>query len=196
MPTRPTLTTLVAYGVIAGLTLACLMLVSLSPLAFDWGRELMAAVVALLGVLVGVRLYRRTHPVDRAAAENPVDASATIAALSMREREVLALLAGGLTNKELARRLNVSENTVKTHLANVYEKLGVGGRVQAVMAAQRLGAQFSSPFKGGEAGIREAQLRAAAAGSPCKANRGPEGAGRRMGPDTAARTPSPPQPSP
>ena len=144
MPLRHTLKTLTAYGVIAGITLVCLMLVSLSPLAFDWGRELMAAVIALLGVVVGIRLYRRRQP-DAPAAPGGNEtvlaprAAPTDAMLSLRERDVLALLVGGLSNKELARRLNVSENTVKTHLANIYEKLGVTGRVQAVMAAQQFG---------------------------------------------------------
>lgn len=148
-----TLRTLLAYGAVAGVVLLCLKLISLSPLAFDWGRELMAAAVALAGVAVGVWRYRRRTPRSDAQPltlpeSAPADAASApavdaAAVLSMREREVLALLAGGLSNKELARRLNVSENTIKTHLANVYGKLGVEGRVQAVMAAQRLGMQPS-----------------------------------------------------
>jgi ATP/maltotriose-dependent transcriptional regulator MalT len=60
----------------------------------------------------------------------------TVAALlSPREREALRLLAEGLSNKQMARRLNVSENTIKTHLANVYGKLGVNSRTQAIAQA-------------------------------------------------------------
>jgi DNA-binding CsgD family transcriptional regulator len=59
--------------------------------------------------------------------------------LSVREREVLRLLAQGLSNKELARALSVSENTVKTHLANLYAKLGVGRRTEALAIARRFG---------------------------------------------------------
>lgn len=59
--------------------------------------------------------------------------------LSPREREVLDLLVDGLAISQIARRLYISESTAKTHVANIYEKLGAGNRAQAVMAAVRLG---------------------------------------------------------
>jgi DNA-binding NarL/FixJ family response regulator len=59
--------------------------------------------------------------------------------LSAREREVLDLLVEGLAIAQIARRLYISESTAKTHVANIYEKLGAGNRAQAVMAAVRLG---------------------------------------------------------
>jgi DNA-binding NarL/FixJ family response regulator len=59
--------------------------------------------------------------------------------LSPREREVLDLLVDGLVISQIARRLYISESTAKTHVANIYEKLGAGNRAQAVMAAVRLG---------------------------------------------------------
>lgn len=58
-------------------------------------------------------------------------------ALTAREAELLTLLAEGLTNKELGRRLFISEATVKTHLAHIYAKLGVDSRAGAVSAALR-----------------------------------------------------------
>jgi ATP/maltotriose-dependent transcriptional regulator MalT len=58
-------------------------------------------------------------------------------ALSQREREVLALIADGATNREAAAKLFVSEATVKTHLLHVYEKLGVRDRAAAVAEAYR-----------------------------------------------------------
>jgi DNA-binding NarL/FixJ family response regulator len=57
------------------------------------------------------------------------------APLSQREREVLELIAGGSTNREAAKRLHISETTVKTHLLHVYAKLGVNDRAAAVAAA-------------------------------------------------------------
>ena len=48
--------------------------------------------------------------------------------LTSREREVIVMVAGGLSNKEIARRLSVSEATVKIHLHNVYRKIGVANR--------------------------------------------------------------------
>jgi DNA-binding NarL/FixJ family response regulator len=61
------------------------------------------------------------------------------AGLSAREREVLALVAEGLPNKTIARRLGISEKTVKTHLTKVFTVLGVGDRTSAALYAQRHG---------------------------------------------------------
>jgi DNA-binding NarL/FixJ family response regulator len=59
--------------------------------------------------------------------------------LTQRETQVLQLLAEGLSNKEIARALQVVEDTVKTHVAHILEKLGVQSRTQAVLSAMRLG---------------------------------------------------------
>ena len=59
--------------------------------------------------------------------------------LSRREREVLALVADGLPNKQIALRLAISEKTVKTHLTSIFERLGVADRYQAALWAQRHG---------------------------------------------------------
>ncbi|MFE1249340.1 response regulator [Streptomyces sp. NPDC058735] len=59
--------------------------------------------------------------------------------LSAREREVLALVAGGTSNREIARELFISEATVKTHLTHLYAKLGVNDRAAAVATAYRRG---------------------------------------------------------
>jgi DNA-binding NarL/FixJ family response regulator len=60
-------------------------------------------------------------------------------ALSKREHEVLALVAGGTTNREAAKRLFVSEATIKTHLLHIYDKLGVRDRAAAVSEAYKRG---------------------------------------------------------
>jgi DNA-binding NarL/FixJ family response regulator len=59
--------------------------------------------------------------------------------LSGREREVLALVAEGLPNKLIARRLGISEKTVKAHLTRVFERIGVTDRTQAALWARRHG---------------------------------------------------------
>jgi LuxR family transcriptional regulator, maltose regulon positive regulatory protein len=62
----------------------------------------------------------------------------TAASISIREQEILYLLSLGLSNREIALRLSIAESTVKTHLGNIYSKLGANGRVQAVARAQTL----------------------------------------------------------
>jgi DNA-binding NarL/FixJ family response regulator len=90
---------------------------------------------ALLGPTVTRRLL------DRFAATVPASNSDStiVASLTEREREILGLLAGGLSNAELAQRLFLSETTVKTHVSSVLRKLGVRDRVQAVIAAYNAG---------------------------------------------------------
>jgi DNA-binding NarL/FixJ family response regulator len=61
------------------------------------------------------------------------------APLSRREQEILALLADGLVNKQIAARLGISTNTVKTHLELLFEKLGVATRAEAVAMGVKRG---------------------------------------------------------
>lgn len=167
----PRLPALLGYGALAGVLLLCLKLISLAPLAVDWGRELVGATLALLAVAVGWRLAQRHAPKDSlhtattstpaatppaslphplaaaspdATAATATPATSAVAAslaepLSPREQEVLRLLGAGRSNKEIARALHLSENTVKTHLAKLYVKLGVGRRTEALAVALQRG---------------------------------------------------------
>jgi DNA-binding NarL/FixJ family response regulator len=83
---------------------------------------------------------RGESPLAPKAAQALVSARAeqqTDADLTPREREVLALLADGLPNKLIARRLDISEKTVKAHLTNIFQRIGVTDRTQAALWAQR-----------------------------------------------------------
>jgi DNA-binding CsgD family transcriptional regulator len=62
-----------------------------------------------------------------------------VEALTAREHDVLALVADGLPNREIARTLGISEHTVKFHLASIFGKLGVSTRTEAVQRGLRLG---------------------------------------------------------
>ena len=91
----------------------------------------------------GIRAAARGEsPLDPRAARAVLDARAEpdpLGGLSEREREVLALLAEGLPNKLIARRLQISEKTVKSHLTRVFREVGVTDRTQAALWAQRHG---------------------------------------------------------
>ncbi len=97
---------------------------------------LLAAAFLGLGVWVGSRLFPR-----RAAAGGFVvnDRVRETLGISEREFEVLGLLAAGRSNKEIASALNVSPNTVKTHVAKLYGKLEVTRRTAAIVRARELG---------------------------------------------------------
>jgi DNA-binding NarL/FixJ family response regulator len=60
-------------------------------------------------------------------------------ALTAREREVLGLVVEGLANKQIARRMGISEKTVKGHLTNLFQRIGVADRTQAALWAERTG---------------------------------------------------------
>ena len=71
-----------------------------------------------------------------APTETPTAAEGRVEGLSLREREVLSLVAGGLANKQIARALGISDRTVKTHLANIFRNIGVADRTSAAMWAR------------------------------------------------------------
>jgi DNA-binding NarL/FixJ family response regulator len=96
--------------------------------------QLQAAVAAVASGLVVAppEAWPATQAVQIAAGELPEP-------LTVREREVLQLLAEGLSNKLVARRLRISEHTVKFHVSSIYAKLGAANRTEAVSHAARAG---------------------------------------------------------
>jgi len=85
------------------------------------------------------------HPRAASALVSVRQVSETpVAKLTAREREVLSLVAEGLANKQIARRLGIKERTVKAHLTRVFAQLGVGDRLQAALWVERHGLARSS----------------------------------------------------
>ena len=76
---------------------------------------------------------------DSPAPAQPTRDNAVGTVLTNREREILALLADGLANKQIAARLGISKNTVKTHLELLFDKLDVSSRAEAVATGVRRG---------------------------------------------------------
>jgi DNA-binding CsgD family transcriptional regulator len=95
---------------------------------------LLALGFTVLGLWVGHRLTAKKS----AAAFERNDAAIAALNLTRRECEILDLLASGQSNKELARKLGISPNTVKTHLASLFAKLEVDRRVKAIEKARFL----------------------------------------------------------
>jgi DNA-binding NarL/FixJ family response regulator len=94
-------------------------------------------------VVHGIRIAAEGgSPLDPRAARSLLEAKSApdpLAGISPREREVLALLLDGMPNKLIARRLEISEKTVKSHLTSIFRRIGVNDRVQAVLWVERQG---------------------------------------------------------
>ena len=137
------------YGLLGGALIAALKLIEYRWLVVEHSVEiyggLVAAVFAGLGIWLGLRLTRRNETV--VVREVPVAAPAgfvrdegRLASLGItpRELEILELIAAGLSNREIAERVHVSENTVKSHSSRVFDKLGARRRTQAVQMGKSL----------------------------------------------------------
>lgn len=147
-PRRRALRDILIYGISGGLLIAVLKLTEYRFLVIENSFEiyagLIAALFAALGIWLGLTLTRKkTVTVIKEiqappAAEPFVLDQARLAQLEItpRELEILGLIAAGLSNREIATRLFVSENTVKTHSSRLFDKLGAKRRTQAVQLAK------------------------------------------------------------
>jgi two-component system, NarL family, response regulator LiaR len=150
--------TVLIYGLLGGVLIAALKLVEYRFLVVEHAVELyggiVAAIFAALGIWLGLTLTRpkdrlvvREVPVE-VRVEVPVRASEPFVAdpaavrrlgITPRELEILQAIAAGLSTREIAERLFVSENTVKTHASRVMAKLDARRRTQAVQIAKDAG---------------------------------------------------------
>lgn len=96
------------------------------------------AALAIVFVAIGLWVGMRINPSPAVTPFERNERALESLGLTAREYAVLELLARGQSNKEIARALAISPNTVKTHIANLYAKLGVSGRGKAVEAARSL----------------------------------------------------------
>jgi NarL family two-component system response regulator LiaR len=137
------------YGVCGGLLITILKLLEYRFLIVEHSLEfyggLIAALFAGLGIWLGLTLTRK-KPVMPLQVPAPATASFAIdetrvrqLGVTPREIEILGLIASGLSNREIAARLFVSENTVKTHSSRLFDKLGARRRTQAVQFGKAAG---------------------------------------------------------
>jgi DNA-binding CsgD family transcriptional regulator len=143
------------YGVPAGLLIVALKFVEYRFLVIDHAVEIYGAIVAAIfaavGIALGIRLTRERVIVREVTVEVPVVQLQTGAPFALNQREVeargitpreldiLCLIAEGLSTREMAERLFVSENTVKTHCSRLFDKLGVNRRTKAIQVGKALG---------------------------------------------------------
>jgi len=155
-PIGAALARIVGYGAVCGILLAALRWTDYRWLVLEhsieiWGG-LIAALFSALGIALGLRLTRRrvervlvpvevrvTVPVPETALFAVDERRQRELGVTARELEILGLIAAGLSNREIAERLFVSENTVKTHSSRLFDKLGARRRTQAVQLGQAAG---------------------------------------------------------
>jgi DNA-binding CsgD family transcriptional regulator len=101
--------------------------------------ELAARLATLLGAVPGLKLAQGEEACDLVLREPDVIDGGFEPALTPRERDVIALLAEGLSNREIAARLEISPATAKFHVGRVIDKLDATGRTDAVAHAARRG---------------------------------------------------------
>lgn len=150
--------TVLLYGILGGVLIALLKLVEYRYLVLEHSLEVYGGLVALLFATLGIWLghkLTRTHetvvvrevpvrvevrvpvPTDGPFVRN--EAQLERLGITPRELEILEAMAAGHSNREIAERLFVSENTVKTHAARVFSKLSAQRRTQAVQLAKAAG---------------------------------------------------------
>lgn len=143
------------FGLVGGLLIAALKWMEYRFLVIEHSFEiygaLVAATFAVLGIWLGLKLTRKqesvviqerviTKEVPVLASEPflPDDRKREALGITPRELEILEHIAQGLSNREIAAKLFVSENTVKTHSSRVFDKLGAKRRTQAVQLGKEL----------------------------------------------------------
>ncbi len=130
--------TVILYAVALALAAALLNWLEYRYAARAFSTEIYIALIAAGFAGLGLWVGRKLTPAPAAGPFERNQAAIRSLGLTARECEILEMLASGRSNKELARTLGISPNTVKTHLARLYEKLEVQRRVQAIEKARWL----------------------------------------------------------
>jgi two-component system, NarL family, response regulator LiaR len=134
------------YGTAGGLLIALLKLIEYKYFVRAYPAEVYAGLIAVIFAAAGLYFGVRSAKERVIVREVPVLAEPFVLdsarlenlGITQREHEVLMLIAAGLSNREIAEKLFVSENTVKTHSARLFEKMDVRRRTQAVQKAKEL----------------------------------------------------------
>jgi NarL family two-component system response regulator LiaR len=139
------------YGLCGGLLIAALRLIEYRFLVVEHSVEIYGALVASLFAALGVWLGLTLTRTKEVVVVKEVPAPAIVQPFAVNERkvqqlgitprelEILQLIANGMSTREMATALFVSENTVKTHASRLFSKLDVNRRTQAVQAGKTLG---------------------------------------------------------
>ena len=144
----PVKKSILIYGLSGGLLIAVLRLIEYRFLVIEHSVEIYGGLIALLfaglGIWLGLKLTSKKEVVvfKETAGSVPFsvnDGKLRELGVTRRELEILELIATGMSNREIAEKLFVSENTVKTHSSRLFDKLNAKRRTQAVQIGKELG---------------------------------------------------------
>jgi NarL family two-component system response regulator LiaR len=138
------------YGLVGGILIAVLKWTEYRFLVIEYSLEiyggLIAAIFAVLGIWLGLKLTKTKQTVVVKEVFVPSGEPFLLdekkregLGITRREMEILELISLGMSNREIAAKLFVSENTVKTHSSRVFDKLGAKRRTQAVQLGKEFG---------------------------------------------------------
>jgi DNA-binding CsgD family transcriptional regulator len=134
------LKTILLYGLSLGLLVLFLHFIEYSFLIKTHIFEVYGGLIAILFLGLGLWFGNKLQSKQKIEAKNVVlEANFSDSGISKREYEVLQLLSQGLSNQEIADKLFVSMNTIKTHTSRLFEKLEVKNRTQALLKAKEMG---------------------------------------------------------
>ena len=147
---RQTLIHVLIYGLFGGVLIASLKYIEFRFLVVGHALEIYGGLIALifagLGIWLGLKLTSRKEvlvikevPVPSAQPFSLNQERLKNLGITKRELEILELMAQGMSNREIAEKLFVSENTVKTHSSRLFDKLGAKRRTQAVQLGKETG---------------------------------------------------------
>jgi DNA-binding CsgD family transcriptional regulator len=138
------------YGLCGGVLIVLLKLIEYRFLVIEHSLEIYGGLIALLfaglGIWLGLKITKNKETIVVKEVLLPAQQSFTLnevrlreLGITRRELEILELIAGGLSNREIAEKLFVSENTVKTHSSRLFDKLSAKRRTQAVQMGKEFG---------------------------------------------------------
>jgi ATP/maltotriose-dependent transcriptional regulator MalT len=138
------------YGLCGGLLIAALRFIEYRFIVLEHSIEIYGGLIALLfaglGIWLGLKITRKEQVIVEREVRIPAEVPFVLneqrlqeLAITKRELEILGLIANGLSNREIAEKLFVSENTVKTHSSRLFDKLSAKRRTQAVQRGKELG---------------------------------------------------------
>jgi len=132
----------IAFGLLITALLVLFKAADMYSPAFGNGKDAWIAGFSLLFLLIGIilsrKLFVRTRVITHPKPQEMSLPGLTKAGLSKREAEILMLINEGLSNQQIADKLFISESTVKKHISNIFQKLGVERRTEAIKKALEL----------------------------------------------------------